>query len=333
MIELLFLGSAAFAGGAHAVRRSRARTPARGNTRPRRDSLLVKAWNSSGAPHTNESMLGDALADLTGRAIGTTVRRTAPRARNRGRAARARAESRWQRRRDEGRTVTIFRRRNRPGQDPGKGSGQGSGGPKPDGNGGAGKRPQNAPPLPLPNRPAPHPSRGPGGAAPGSPGSGAPTPPPSPPTAPAPPRPASHGSAPSGGAAGGWGRIPAGRGRGGSPAGSPARRAGARRARARMRMAAPLNLESPDTDVEFLDSCADLLHVLRGIGVAIEDFNDELDTRRLPRIVTGPLEHVHEGLVEGAATVVLATVLFENAFAEAREIAAAGIEFTGDDPE
>ncbi|TMQ79727.1 hypothetical protein ETD83_41965 [Actinomadura soli] len=100
-----------------------------------------------------------------------------------------------------------------------------------------------------------------------------------------------------------------------------------------MQVAVPLNLEAPDTDVEFLDACADLQQMLRGIGMAVEDWNEELAARRLPPIVTGPLENVHEGLVDGAACTALATLLFENWFAEAREIAAAGIEFTGDDPE
>ena len=95
----------------------------------------------------------------------------------------------------------------------------------------------------------------------------------------------------------------------------------------------PLNLDAPDTDVEFLDACADLQQMLRGIGVAVEEWNDDLARHRLPTIVTGPLDRVHEGLVDGAACVALATVLFENVFDEAREVAASGIELTGDDPD
>ncbi|KAB2347253.1 hypothetical protein [Actinomadura rudentiformis] len=313
MIELLFLGSAAFVGGAHAMRKSRAARHPR--PRARQHSLLVKAWNSAGAPHTEESMLGDALADLGGRAIGSTVRRTAPRVKRRGQAVRNGAASRWQRRRNEDRTVTFFRRRNRSSPATGK-----------DETGAAdagGKRPNDAPPLPGGSTPAALP-RG---------GSPLPLPPGSDPSAPNTPIPMPPGSARSASSAA---RTPSRRAAGGrrqGRGGSPARQGGRRRAQARMRVAVPLNLEAPGTDVEFLDACADLQQMLRGIGVAVEDWNDELMIRRLPSIVTGPLERVHDGLVDGAACTALATVLFENWFAEAREIAAAGIEFTGDDPE
>ncbi|WP_207399911.1 hypothetical protein, partial [Actinomadura fibrosa] len=111
------------------------------------------------------------------------------------------------------------------------------------------------------------------------------------------------------------------------------RRGRAGRARSRLRGAVPLNLEAPGTDVEFLDACADLLHMLRAVGVAVQDWTEEVSGRRLPSVVTGPLDTVSEGLVDGAACAALATMLFENWFAEAREVAAAGIEFTGDDPE
>jgi hypothetical protein len=300
MIELMFLGSAAFAGGAHAVRQSRGRNQPR--QRARRDSLLVKAWNSAGAPRTEESMLGDALADLGGRAIGSTVRRTAPRVRRRARSAHARAASRWQRRTEQDRTVTFFRRRNRSANTTPTGT---------DGPGGTphgGARAADEPVLPrgAAPRPLPHP------AAPRSP---IPMPPGHPTTATM------------------RGRATGGAPRGQSSGRGPARGRGRARAQSRMRIAVPLDLDAPDTDEEFLSACADLQQMLRGIGVAVEDWNDELMIRRLPPIVTGPLERVHEGLVDGAARTALATVLFENWFAEAREIAAAGIEFTGEDPE
>ncbi|XVQ08112.1 hypothetical protein ACQP1W_36920 [Spirillospora sp. CA-255316] len=297
MIELLFLGSAAFAGGAHAMRRSRRGTRQQPRARAKRDSLVVKAWNSSGAPHTDETMLADALADLGGRAIGTTIRR-------RRQAARTRSQQRRQRGGDQ-ETPMIVRRRNRA-TDTGTGTGNEGGGDERRPDGAAGRRREDAPPLPLP------PGRR--QAAPRSPIPMPPGPPP----------------------AGATGRTPARTGSGGRGRGrSPARRGRGtrRRARARMRVAVPLNLEAPDTDVEFLDACADLQQMLRGIGVAVEEWNEDLAKHRLPSVVTGPLDSVHEGLVDGAACTALATVLFENWFAEAREIAAAGIEFTGDDPE
>ncbi|WP_024934031.1 hypothetical protein [Actinomadura welshii] len=298
MIELLFLGSAAFAGGAHAVRQSRPRHPSqqRGQRRGPRDSLLVKAWNSAGAAHTNEPLLSGALADLGGRAIGKGAR-------------------------------VFWERRNNPPVRPIPGNGApgngaprftaspgsaGPGGPaRPAGAagpGGPGKRPGDAPPLPGGKGSGPLPL--PSGSHPAAPRS--PIPMPS-----AQRRPGAPGGR-------GWStsRRATGRGRG-----------RVERARSRLRVAMPLNLDAPDTDVEFLEACADLQQMLRSIGVAVEDWNDELMTRRLPPIVTGPLETVHEGLVDGAACTALATALFENWFAEAREIAAAGIEFTGDDPE
>ncbi|GAA2631010.1 hypothetical protein SMC26_23675 [Actinomadura fulvescens] len=318
MIELLFLGSAAFAGGAHAMRQSRAARHPRPRAQPRQHSLLVKAWNSAGAPHTEETMLADAVADLGGRAIGRTVRRTAPRVKSRGQAVRNGAASRWQRRRDQDRTVTFWRRRNRPtnttnGAEPATSTPGGGQGPQT-------KRPGDAPPLPGGSTPTALPR----GRSP------RPLPPGSNPSAPNTPIPMPPGPT---GSTGSTGRpthrgTAGGRTRGASRA--PARR---RRARSRMRAAVPLNLDAPGTDVEFLDACADLQQMLRGIGVAVEDWTDELMVRRLPSVVTGPLEQVSEGLVDGAACTALATALFENWFAEAREIAAAGIEFTGDDPE
>ncbi|MEW2353059.1 hypothetical protein [Spirillospora sp. NPDC029432] len=314
MIELLFLGAGAFAGGAHAVRQSRTRHQPYRQPRPvRQHSLLVKAWNSAGAPHTEETMLGDALADLGGRAIGRTYRRTAPRVRDRRQKIRSGAERRWQRRLQEDRTVTFFRRRNR---------GTGSKTGQPDGAAPytASRRtgtvrtiavPRTTP-MSIPARDAADAPPLPPGARPNVPRSPIPMPP-----------------GPAGASTGRTSRRAASRGR--SPGGgrSPARR----RARSRMRVAVPLNLDAPHTDVEFLDACADLQQMLRGIGVAVQDWTDELTVRRLPTLVTGPLEQVHEGLVDGAACTALATSLFENWFAEAREIAAAGIEFTGDDPE
>ncbi|MFD0687352.1 hypothetical protein [Actinomadura fibrosa] len=295
MIELLFLGSAAFAGGAHATRRARHQSRPQPRRRVRDHSLLVKAWNSAGAPHTEETMLGDALADLGGRAIGSTVRRTAPRVRARGQRIRRGAESRWQRRRSEDRTVTFFRRRTRPTTGTAAAPGTSTG-----------KRAGDAPPLPSGRTPPSLPA----GRDPAAPRSPIPMPP---------------GRAPGG--TGG-----SGRGRAAGPA-RTGRRGRAGRARSRLRGAVPLNLEAPGTDVEFLDACADLLHMLRAVGVAVQDWTEEVSGRRLPSVVTGPLDTVSEGLVDGAACAALATMLFENWFAEAREVAAAGIEFTGDDPE
>ncbi|MGK5558433.1 hypothetical protein ACSNOI_43210 [Actinomadura kijaniata] len=299
MIELLFLGSAAFAGGVHAVRRSRPAAPRVARRAPRTESLVVKAWKSAGAPHTEETMLADAVADLGGRAVGKMARS----ARNRGRRMRPWAEARWQRRRADDGAAFFIRRRHTQ-------STRASAGTGPAGAAGT------APPTPhgttspkvVQGRAVPQlPAGGTGGAAPAVP----PGPIPMPAAGPSPARPA---PAPS-----------AGRGQ--------ARPRRGRRARARMRIAGPMNLEVPQTDAEFLETCQELQQLLRGVGVAVEDWTDQVTARRLPPIITGPLMNVHEGLVDAAACTALAGVLFEAWFAEARAVAASGIHFTGDDPE
>lgn len=305
MIELLFLGTAAFAGGAHAVRKNRARhAPSR--RPPRTESLLVKAWNAAGAPYTEETMLADAVADLGGRAVGLGVRRVW----RRGRQARPWAEGRWQHREADGRTATFIRRRNRRRSN--------AGAPADAAQPGARRHPGAAPPLPQGRSVPQLPPGSPGGRHNrGNSGSGAPARPggpiPMPPGSPAPGTPARPAAR--------SGRV---HGRAG------ARRTG--RAPARMRITGPFHLEAPDTDVEFLETCQELQQLLRGVGVAVEEWTDDVIARRLPPIITNPLTGVHEGLVDAAACTALATMLFESWFAEAREVAAAGIEFTGDDP-
>ncbi|MBG0828203.1 hypothetical protein HS041_10530 [Planomonospora sp. ID67723] len=83
-----------------AVRANRPERLRRAPRPVRRRSWLVKAWNASGAPVINGTTLGDASAELTGKAVGATARGGA---RLTGRAARSaarRAERRWQARLD-----------------------------------------------------------------------------------------------------------------------------------------------------------------------------------------------------------------------------------------
>ncbi|MQY07254.1 hypothetical protein [Actinomadura macrotermitis] len=306
MIEMLFLGSAAFAGGAHAIRKNR--TQHHPPRRPARtDSLLVKAWKSAGAPHTDETMLADAVADLGGRAIGKGVRGAA----QRGRRMKPWAEARWQRRQANGGTTSFIRRpRTNPGNGPGA-PGDNTAQP------GQPARPAQAVQSPKAAQPAlngrtmPQLPAGTGG----QPRSPIPMP--------------SGGPVPQPGTAG-PARRAAGRSAGRGGGRSAARRA--RRAQPRMRITGPLNLDAPETDVEFLESCQELQQILRGIGVAVEDWTDEVIVRRMPPIVTAPLNNVSEGLVDAAACTALASMLFEAWFAEARAVAEAGIHFTGDDP-
>ncbi|WP_067825891.1 hypothetical protein [Actinomadura kijaniata] len=299
MIEMLFLGGAAFFGSAHAVRQYRASYPnayragpaARGTGRRTGrcgtafygryeppPSLLVKAWNSAGAPVTKETQLADAVADLGGRAIGKAVRAGA-------------------------------RRWHRPtSRDPERGPGRG--------------RPANGP--------TGGPSSGPGQIPPHRPG----TPPPS-----------FGGPAPSGGAA--WpvphhnptGRPSSQPGASARPTGSASATgpggSGARQ-RTRSRVWAtgpPINMDPPASDVEFLETAEDLQRFLLGVAHAVQDYTEEVVTRRMPAAITIPLEAVGDDMVEASAAIQRAATMFEVIFEEAIDLAAAGIKFTGEDPE
>ncbi|MCP2337884.1 hypothetical protein [Actinomadura rupiterrae] len=355
MIELLLLSAGGFAGGMHAVRKNRAHHGGRARRPARTESLLVKAWNSAGAPATEETMLAEALADLGGRAVGRGARG----AWTKGKKAKPWAEARWQQREANGGAATFFRRRK-----PTTSSGSGSTGPALNGTvifppgtpgvPGPPKPPGPQPPGPPPTGPAsPTPPGGPNGSPSAPAGNRGPrfgtTPPrrgtgrngsrpvpaapggtPATPPGPTPPSPGQAGGG--GGAANrpatrreAQRLVPTGR-RGNRPARRP------QRAQTRMRVLGPLQLEVPDTDVEFLDSADELMQILRGIGVAVEDWTDQVAIRNLPPIVTGPLYAAAEELAEAAFHAAMAAMAFEVWYAEARQVADAGIEFTGDDP-
>ncbi|GAA1526451.1 hypothetical protein GCM10009678_04880 [Actinomadura kijaniata] len=320
MIELLFLGGAAFAGATHAARQARAAHPtgparrtqpgrAGGWTDPQPSSLLVKAWKSAGGPPTQETQLADAIADLGGRAIGKVVRGTARpighggraagrQGRRAGRWATRAAERRWERRDRSDRAVIAFPRRNRDNGDQGNRA-------RPAGSasatGSAAQRPgpprrQGTPPPLFPDQqtgggpqPAPRPIGGPFAARPASPSA-------------APPR-----------------------------TGTAA--AGARRARARVWAAGPpINMDPPTSDAEFIETSIDLQQFLRGFAAAVEDFTDEVMIRRMPAAVTNPLLLIGEHMTEASAAVQRGATVFEVIFEEAIDLATAGIKFTGDDP-
>ncbi|MEV4251577.1 hypothetical protein AB0J52_00255 [Spirillospora sp. NPDC049652] len=361
MIELLLLGAGGFAGGVHAVRKHQAQYGPRSPRRrsPRTDSLLVKAWNASGAPTTDETMLADALAELGGRVVGSGARG----AWKKGKAAKPWAEARWQQREANGGTATFFRRRQptRSGaagptlqgrvvppsgagvQPPGSAgpSGTRTPGPSVKPPGGPNGSPAGSTPA-SPSASGAGSAAGRGGAENPATGSNRVRPVPavpgcSPATGPtgAPPVVPGQPGGPSGGGGTAASRpatrheaerlVPTGRRRTGR-----ARRP--QRAQTRMRVLGPLLLDVPDTDAEFLDTAAELMQILRGIAVAVEDWTDQVAIRNLPPIVVRPLYLAAEGLVDASACAAMATVAFEVWFAEAREVADAGIEFTGDDP-
>ncbi|WP_157431841.1 hypothetical protein [Actinomadura hibisca] len=322
MIELLFLGGAAFAGAAHTARQHRAARPTGPARRTRggraggwaqpHSSLLVKAWKSAGAPHTDEEHLPDAIADLGGRALGKLARgtgRTAGRkGRQAGRWAHNTAERRWNNRPPDSRT-TFFARRS-----------QSTGG-----------RPGNPPPAnaPTPNGAAP---RRQGTPPPlfGSPGprAGAPVPGSAPSVPPTNPGAASPRTQPAARPAGG--PAPAKP----SPPKPPPPPGQRRRAHARIWAAGPpINLDPPTSDAEFIETSTDLQQFLLGVAAAVEDYTAEVMIRRMPAAVTLPLEQVGEEMVEASAAVQRGAMVFEVVFEEAIDLAAAGIKFTGSDPD
>ncbi|WP_083998939.1 hypothetical protein [Actinomadura kijaniata] len=323
MIELLFLGGAAFAGAAHATRQRRPAPHRAGGARHSRadrpdlpESLLVKAWKSAGAPHTEERQLSGAVADLSGRAIGHTVRGGARKARKANKKIRRRAKRNWKQRQADPNRPSVIRRipntsanttggpSNTP-PPPGPANPQPTpppttpqGQPRP----GAAPRPGNPPPLFGGTVPANPPAPQPSGATPTKP-----TPPPKPTSPNRPTGPAASG------AAGAWGAR--------------------RRARARVWAAGPpINMDPPESDVEFIETSTDLQQFLLGIAHAVEDFTDEVMIRRMPVAVTNPLLLIGEHMTEASAAVQRGATVFEVIFEEAIDLAAAGIKFTGDNP-
>ncbi|WP_157419642.1 hypothetical protein [Actinomadura kijaniata] len=325
MIELLFLGGAAFAGAAHAARQARAAHPtgparrtqpgrAGGWTEPR-PSLLVKAWKSAGGPYTEEEQLADAIADLGGRALGKAVRGTARpigqsgraagrQGRRAGRWATRTAERRWERRERPHRAFIAFPHRRGHGDSGDQDNQARPAGSTPPGRDAARQpappRRQGTPPPLFPDQQA----------------GGGPQPAPRPIGDHFAARSASPSAAPS------------------RPGTAAAGAAGARRrARARVWAAGPpINMDPPTSDAEFIETSIDLQQFLRGFAAAVEDFTDEVMIRRMPAAVTNPLLQIGEHMTEASAAVQRGATVFEVIFEEAIDLAAAGIKFTGDDP-
>jgi hypothetical protein len=126
---------------------------------------------------------------------------------------------------------------------------------------------------------------------------------------------------------------------GGSPAadrdgaGSPPATApsGAERRKNSMTSRYALNLEPPQTDGEFLESCVQLGDVLKSLAEEIANWADGLGALNLPQSVLNPLHQVSDGITDAAAGAAQAAKAFEDEFEDARDVAARGMHFTGQD--
>lgn len=243
-------------------------------TRPRK-SWLVTAAKAAGV-NLGGDHLGEATAELAGRATGATVRA----GHRRWLSLVGLAGRRWEARGETVRKPLILTR-TKPGDE------------------GEDDNPSSADdPEPSPAGSSPAPSTSPPAAA-GGPET---TTPPETGTSPAP--------AP----------IPI-------PASAPP---GAERNRKPMNRYA-INLEHPTTDGEFLESCIQLGDVLKSLADQIGDWADGLSALNLPSSVLSPLHQVSEGITDAADGAAKAATAFENEFEDARDVAARGMHFTGQD--
>jgi hypothetical protein len=145
-----------------------------------------------------------------------------------------------------------------------------------------------------------------------------------------------RGTTPAAGAPGGTSQpaaTPAGTGTASASATTPtitSAPAGAERNRTPMNRYA-INLEHPATDGEFLESCIQLGDVLKSLADQIADWADGLSALNLPQSVLSPLHQVSEGITDAADGATKAATAFENEFEDARDVAARGMHFTGQD--
>ncbi|MFD0535040.1 hypothetical protein ACFQY7_16135 [Actinomadura luteofluorescens] len=92
-----------------------------------------------------------------------------------------------------------------------------------------------------------------------------------------------------------------------------------------------VEFEKPTTDAEFLESCVTLADLLRQLAKSVEEWAGEVSSLGLPKQVTAPLDAVSEGIGEAATAVNRSASTFADLFEDARDIAARGMKFTGED--
>jgi hypothetical protein len=98
-----------------------------------------------------------------------------------------------------------------------------------------------------------------------------------------------------------------------------------------MRQRYSINLEPPATDAEFLESCVQLGDVLKALAGEVSNWADGLSGLHLPTSVLSPLHSLCEGIEEAATGATSAAKAFEDEFEDARDVAARGMHFTGQD--
>jgi hypothetical protein len=92
-----------------------------------------------------------------------------------------------------------------------------------------------------------------------------------------------------------------------------------------------IGLELPATDGEFLQSCAQLGGTLSSLAGQVSDWADGLAALNLPASVLDRLLQASERLADAADGTVKAAAAFQDEFDEARDVAARGMRFTGQD--
>jgi len=92
-----------------------------------------------------------------------------------------------------------------------------------------------------------------------------------------------------------------------------------------------IGLGLPATDGEFLQSCAQLGGVLRSLADQVSHWADGLSALNLPASVLDRLLQASDRLTDAADSTAKAAAAFEDEFDEARDVAARGLHFTGQD--
>lgn len=92
-----------------------------------------------------------------------------------------------------------------------------------------------------------------------------------------------------------------------------------------------VEFEKPTTDAEFLESCVTLADLLRHLAKSVEEWAGEVSSLGLPKQVTAPLDAVSEGIEGASSAVTRSASTFADLFEDARDIAARGMKFTGED--
>jgi len=92
-----------------------------------------------------------------------------------------------------------------------------------------------------------------------------------------------------------------------------------------------LTLTPPATDADFLDSCARLGDLLAALAGQVSDWAASLTALHLPAAVLDRLHQVSDSVIVARAAATWTAQAFGGEFAGARDVAARGLRFTGQD--